>query len=211
VGQTITYPNGQTLTSSALTPAQINVIIQSLTCGMIGIPIPVNPGDTGYAAVRVSWQQQGEPFQDANDDVCYILCTPQNVDYSRIRDRIVAGLGTCPSPLLETWLYTKGWNITWHFYGPNSEDRARAVRSAMFMDYANDQLSLSSLFPVNEPPEVVRLPQEINGQWFEYAEFHIDMYEQVTETVNDGVVTIVEVKVYEGTHTGPVADFTVSS
>ena len=211
MGQTITYSNRQVFTSSALTPANVNVIIQALTISLLGLPQPNGPGSASYEAVRVSWQQQGQPFQNANDDICYLLSVTRDDDYSRVRDAYISGVGTDVSPLLENWSYTRAWTITWHFYGPNSLDRARLVRSAMFLDYANNMLSLSNLYPVNNPREIVRLPQEINGQWFEYAEFEIELYEQVTETVTDGAVTSVEIKVYEGTNTGPTADFTVSS
>lgn len=182
-----TYPNGQVLTSTALTVKQINAIIQTLTCGVLGI----NPPD--YGLVRVSWQTEGQPFENVDRDVCYVSCVPQDVEYSRVRDRVFSGTG----PVVENWLYTKGWRISWCFYGPNGEDRARAVRSAAFMDYFNDQLSLSNLYLVNDPSEITRVPEHFNAQWWERSDFHLVMYEQVTETISDGAATSVEVKVYD--------------
>jgi len=200
-----TYPNGQVLVSSALTVDQINKLIQALTFGMIGLP------DTDLSLVRVDWQTEGQPFENAKYDICYLACTPQDVEYSRVRNQTLSQSG---STLTETWTYTKGWRIAWCFYGPNSEDRARMVRSAMFMDYFNDQLNLGQLFPVPDPPEVVRAPEHINGQWFERADFHIIMYENVTETIQDGIATSVENKVYLPTSpdaSHPAADFTVEA
>ena len=199
-------PNGQTLTSTALTPKVINALMLQLTCGMLGI----NPPD--YSQVRDAWQTQGQPFQDVNTDICYVACVPENVDYRLVRDRtyttIPAG-GGLPERVQETWTYTRGWRVTWTLYGPNSTDRARMVHSALFMDYFNDQLNLSSLFPVSDPPEIIRMPENMNAQWFERAEFHVIMYENVTETIIDGIVTSVEVKVYDASPSDPVADFTV--
>jgi len=193
-----TYPNGQTLVSSALTPPQMNVLLQTLTAGMIGI----NPPDVSQ--VRVDWPTQGQPFEDVGTDIAYISCVPKDVEYTRIRERVLSQAG---STLTENWTYTKGWRVSWVFYGPTSEDRARQVRSAMFMDYFNDQLSLNNLYPLPDPPEVIRSPQLINAEWWERADFYIDMYEAVTEAITDGVVTSVEVKL--NTTDGLVADFTV--
>jgi hypothetical protein len=120
-----------------------------------------------------------------------------------VRDRTFSGTG----PVTETWGYTRGWRVAWCLYGPNSTDRARMIHSAMFMDYFNDVLSLSNLYPISDPPEPTRIPEQTNSQWFERADFHIIMYEQVTETIEDGAVTSVEVKVYD--KDGLAADITV--
>jgi hypothetical protein len=192
------YPNGQVLISSALTPNDMNRILQPLTCGMLGI----NPPD--YKQVRIDWQSEGQPFQNINVDVCYLACVPKDEEYSRVRDRVLSGSG----PVVETWTYTKGWRISWCFYGPNSEDRARMIRSAMFMDYFNEQLNVANLYPLSDPPEVTRSPENLNAQWFERADFYIDMYEQVTESIEDAIVTSVEIKIEEAA--GEAADFIVT-
>lgn len=190
----ITYPNGQVLTSTALTPQQMNTIMQPLTCGLIGI----NPPD--FSKVRVDWQTQGQPFQNVQNDVVYLQCMVHDVDYSRIRDVTDRG---------DVWKYNRGWRIAWQAYGPNATDNMRAIRSAAFLDYFNDVLSASNLFLINDPPEIVRLPEEINAQWWERADFHIDLYEFVTETITIGAVTSVEVVVENSG--GVLADFTVTA
>jgi hypothetical protein len=194
------YPNGQVLTSTALTVSQINAIIQPLTCDMIGM----NPPD--FLKVRVDWQSEGQPFVPRpQDDVCFISCVPENVDYRLVRDRTFSGTG----PVVETWVYTRGWRVSWVLYGPNSTDRARMIHSAFFMDYFNDSLSLSNLYPVSDFAEPTRVPENLNAQWFERADFHVVMYEQVTETIDDGAVTSVEVKI-NADDLGQVTDFTVT-
>lgn len=206
----VIYPNGQTLTSTALTPAAINKFMLAFTCGMLGI----NPPD--YKQVRDSWPSQGQPFQNLPVDVCYVACVPESVDYRLVRNKTfstIPATNETPEQVLETWTYTRGWRITWSLYGPNSTDRARALHSALFLDYFNDQLNLVNLFPLPDPPEPVRVPEEINAQWFERAEFHCIMYEDVTETIADNVATSVEVKVYDQDSSDvdhPLADVTVS-
>jgi hypothetical protein len=199
---TTKYPSGQTLTSTALTVQQINIVVQALTCGMLGI-VPVD-----FSKVRVDWQPQGQPdVALPTQDSCYISCVTQDIDYGKVRDHTLSG----GNPVTETWVYTRGWRIEWAFYGPNSFDRARQVHSALFQDYFNDQLALSALYPVLDPAEPVRLPENHNAQFYDASRFHCVFYEQITETIQTPAVTSVEVKVYDGAVNDPIADFTVVS
>jgi hypothetical protein len=199
---TTTYPNGQVLTSTALTVQQINIIVQRLTCGMIGIN-PVDP-----SKVRIDWPVQGQPdVALPSQDSCYISCVTEDVEYSRVRDHTLAGR----SPVTETWVYTRGWRIAWALYGPNSLDRARQIHSALFQNYFNDQFELSNLYPVLDPHEPIRVPIEHNAQWYDYSQFHCIFYEQVTETIQTPTVTSVEIKIYDGSPDDPIADITVVS
>jgi hypothetical protein len=196
----VTYPNGQTLASTALTPAQVSILVQTLTCQALGL----SPVD--YAQVRVEWQTQGQPFQDPSKDVCYVGCVLEDVEYTKVRDASRSGT----APITETWVYTRGWRFSWSLYGPNSTDRARMLHTAfIFMSYFSDQLSLSNLYPVSDPPEPTRTPENFNAQWWERADFHIIVYEQVTETITINPVTSVEVKVIDGS-LGQVADLTIT-
>ena len=194
-----TYPNGQVLVSSALTQQQINVLLQMLTCGMLGI----NPPDP--MQVRVDWQPVGQPdVTRPSVDICYISVVTEDSDYSKIaRDRVLTGSG----PVTENWNYTRNWRIAWDLYGPNSTDRARQIHSALFMDYFETQLSLQNLYPLNDPPEPARTPVEHNLQYYDHTHFSVNMYEAVVETIQDSIATSVEVKV--NTDNGLVADFTV--
>lgn len=195
-----TYPNGQTLTSTALTIQQINIIVQTLTCGMLGIN-PVDP-----ALVRVDWPVQGQPdVALASQDSCYISCVLQDTEYSRVRDKSYSGVG----PVTETWIYTRGWRVAWTLYGPNSFDRARQIHSALFQDYFSDQFELQgNLYAVLDPAEPTRLPENHNAQWYDRSDFHCLFYEQVQETIQSTAVTSVEVTAR--TNVGVVADIVVT-
>lgn len=203
MGTQTTYPNGQVLTSSALTPTGITNLLQTLTMGMIGLDPTVQ---ANFAKVKIDWQTQGQPFQEVNFDGCYLQCVPVDVEYSRVRDLVLTSTVDGPQ---ENWTYTKGWRVEWVFYGPTAEDNARAVRSGLFMDYFLNLLANSNLFPLPDAPEVMRVPEEINAQWWEVARYHIDMYEAVVETITDGAVSSLEIKVYDSS--GEVADITVES
>ena len=202
---TTNYPNGQSLVSTALSPSQISLFIQSITYAAIGLPVPP---PSSFQPVQVDWQTSGQPASTLpSQDVCYISCVPYDDEYSKIRNQTFSGAG----PVLETWVYSKGWRIAWVAYGPNSEDRLRAVKSAMFLDYFNDQFNLQNLFPIPDYQEVQRVPELIQAQWWERADFSINVLEQITETISDSQATSVEVKVYEGTGSTPVADFTIDA
>jgi hypothetical protein len=55
---------------------------------------------------------------------------------------------------------------------------------------------LANLFPVSDPAEPVRAPELINAEWWERCDFSLSLYENVTETIEDGQATSVEVDVY---------------
>lgn len=202
------YPNGQVLVSSALTVDAVNKLMQALTCGMIGLPLPTTGLPAGYSRVRVDWPVEGQPFvPNPQTDGCFLACVPHDVEYTRVRDRSYGGDG----PVVETWTYTRGWRVSWTAYGPSAEDNLRAVKSALFMDYFTDQLSASNLFPLPDPPEVTYLPESFNAQWWPRADFAVTMYEEVTETISDGQATSLEIKLYDGSPDDPVADITVTA
>ena len=54
---------------------------------------------------------------------------------------------------------------------------------------------------------MVRVPEEINGQWFERADLEIEMYEEVTETIDRQTVLSVEVILVEPQ--GQIGNFTI--
>ena len=194
------YPNGQTLTSSALTQQAMQILMQNVTCGALG----VNPPD--FKQVKVDWQQEGQPFTPLPSiDGCFLACTTVDKDYSRVRDQVFSGSG----PVTETWTYTRPWHIAWTLYGPNAVDRARQLHSTTFLDWFNDLLSTSNLYPLSDPPNPTYIPENFNAQWWPRSDFHLDLYEKVTETIQDGAVTSVEVSL-NADDLGKVADFTVT-
>ena len=208
---TTTYPNGQVLTSTALTQQQMNVLLQALTCGMLGLPLPTTAKPTGYTVVRIDWPVEGQPFvPNPQTDGCFLACVTEETPYNKVRNRTYSATG----PVIETWTYTRGWRISWTLYGPNCVDRARQIWSAAtFMDYFADALSLSNLFVVTDPVEPTYTPENFNAAWWPRSDFAVSMYENVTETISDGLVTSVEVKIYDAdvSTTDVAADFTVTA
>lgn len=185
----INYGNGQLLSSTAISQKDINSLMQVVTCQALGI-VPFNA-----ALVRVDWQTKGQPFGDIKTDTCYLACTTHSGSYSYIREKQVQELAD--KSLQEVWNYTREWRVQWVLYGPNSVDRARALHSATFMDFFTEALEAKNLFPVSDPPTPTRIPEEINAQWWERADFHLNLYENVTEIVNVGRATSVVINVQD--------------
>jgi hypothetical protein len=77
------------------------------------------------------------------------------------------------------------------------------------MDWFNDTLALSNLFPLSDPPRPTYTPENFNAQWWPRSDFYVDLYEAITETIDDGAVKSVEIKV-NADDLGQIADFTVS-
>ena len=183
------YPNGTSLTSTALTLAQVNRLLQSWTCAAIG----VNPPD--YSLVRVDWPTEGQPFVNtAADNVCFLRAVIEDDSYDKLRDQ-ARDRATTPAPVTYTWTYTRVWSMSWTFYGPSGTDNARAVRSALFLDYFTDLLATSQLFPNPDHRAPTRTPEQMNAQWYERADFSCQMNEFVTETITVPSVTSVPVTV----------------
>lgn len=204
MGQSVTYANGTTLVSSALTAQQIDAVLQPITLDMLGLPVTRES-----RLVRVGWPIQGQPFVETpKENITFLRCTPKDDPYDKIRDIFNSPLSDPESPdLQETWTYTRVWNVHWTFYGDNSVDSARIVRSALYQWYFTDKLQLSQLFPMSEFPQPTRMPENINGQWYDRSDLEVEMYEFITETINRQTILSVEV-ILENSN-GVIADFTV--
>ncbi len=223
MGSSKTYPDGATLTSSAITQTQMGTIMMPLTLGMLGLTI--NPDSP---LVRIFWPTEGAPSQQITDDICYLRFTLKDDPYDKIRDRFFYPIGDSANqgygqgpfgnmPFggdipegqgLELDTYTRVWEIHFCAYGPNSFDNLRAIRSALYQEYFCQQLQNFQLFPMSEFPEVRRMPEPFDKQWWERSDFSCEMYEFVTETITRQTVKSVEVIVEDAQ--GMIADFTVT-
>ena len=123
-----TYPNGQSLSSSALSPEQMQQVFQMLVIQIFGTslsPLPP-PGNPAYDAVRCGYQDDGEPSWEFDKDTCIILGFPQNDAFSRWRDSIIQVNDEASA--LSPMSYTQVWRIHFTLYGPNAWDRAQFAR-----------------------------------------------------------------------------------
>lgn len=219
MGAPTTYPDGSVLVSSALTLADVNAIWQPLVLQMLGLADSATD-----APVRIEYPTQGAPFQNAAEDVVYLSAMVKDDPYDKIRDEynwIPEGFGqgqagkqpfggTTDDPTISIQTnFTRVWNMRFCFYGPNSLDRARILRSGLYQPIFTNALAISQLFPVSEFKQPIRAPELLNAQWYERVDFDFDVYEFVTETITRQTVESVEVVVLDPS--GEIADITVDA
>ncbi len=195
------WPDGSVLSSTALTDGVASQVLQAMTAQALGITGTPNQ----QQKVRVAWQVQGQPFENVNTDICYVFMVERGGLYDQQRNEIPGTQTTTQIQLIQT--YTRIWECRWHFYGPNSFDNARLVRSAIFTDYFRWQLQPFGLFAVAPFDVPLRVPEVINGQWFNRSDMRGLFYEQVTETRSVNIVASAEIVVNDAS--GTVADFEV--
>ena len=204
LGRVVTFPNGQSLLSGALTPAALSALLQTLTCQMLGLN-PTSNTDPAYAKVRLGWPTQGQPAWAITDDVCFLRVTEEDDPYNQIRDRKFLALSPTSFQTIDT--YTRAWRVNWACYGPTGFDNARLLKSALLgWDFAHDSLAGANLYLVPALPATTRAPELFQGQWWERADFSARLYELVTETVNVDSISTAEVLLYNAT--GLMADLT---
>jgi hypothetical protein len=190
---TTNIPGVGALTSSALTVAQMNLIWQDLILQMLGIA-PSGPTDPiAYAAVRLDFPTGGQPSWLITEDVGFIACEEVPDTYNEIHEQSFAPNDA--ESFLQTDIYTRVWKITLDFWGPNSFDRARQVKSCMYQCFAHDTLAASNLYLDTTFPTPRRAPELFQGNWWERVHFSVRMNEQVTETLVLPSMASVEVSI----------------
>lgn len=265
--QTQTFPNGQTLTSSALTKDQIQSIFQQATCLCFGISnklafagilvqgtntvtldsvlgvsvgyqitdtagygtlgygvgggygsggnIPANAvvgsilgsvitmvdATTGLPAnaiatvnetvyitdptagnqVRQVWPVAGAPAWTQSDNVTFVRVVEVDNEYNKVRDNGVTANDSV-SALLNIE-YTRVWRVFWEIRGPISYDRATLLKTAMQLDFIHDMLSASNLYLMPSVRNPLRLPELVEGKWWDRTDFEMEFYEEVDESI----------------------------
>ena len=183
-----------------LTLAQVNDLLQQMTITALGLP------ENSYASVRIGWQTEGQPFEDITADVVYLFAVEEDDDYNRLRDNLVFSNDNNSVIVAES--YTRVWRFSWTFYGPNSFDRARRLRSALFNTASHDAMAAYQLYLITDPAAPVRVPEVFQKRWWERVDFSARFNELVVETDTTGFIKSAEIIVEDAT--GVVADVTVA-
>lgn len=152
--------------------------------------------------VRVSWQTQGQPAYTITDDVLFIRCIEEDIDYNTIRDESWSDSGMDNG--IQTRIYTRMWNCFFRARGPNSYDSIRLVKSMLLQDFPHDTLAALNLYMVPITTTPLRVPELFEGQWWEQVDYSANFLEQVTETFTIDTATSVEIIGFD--HTGQIFD-----
>lgn len=190
---TTTLPNGQVLTSSALTSGEISILFQQLTAQMLGLN-PSGPNDAAYSQVLIDWPTQGQPWPGGvGQDICALRCVQVDDPYDKTRDFLIQPLDGYDVQQMVG--YTRCWKASWTFYGPSSFDHARIVKDFLFLDWAHDQLKASNLYLVTNAGSPRRAPELFQGQWWERTDLEARFYEEVTSTITLGAILNVPIDI----------------
>lgn len=195
------------MAQAPLTPIQMETAAQAITISMLGLPAPTNVAppaqDPSYFAVRVGWQQQGQPFQTIDQDVTYVMADEVDDPYNRVKDvsysqtTVVDQDENIVTTLTKTTNYTRIWEIMWCSYGPNSFDNSRLLRTRLFDQDVKDAFANWQLYFVTDPAAPRRVPEEKDGQWWERTDFTCRFNEFVTELRSEDFITSAELVVYD--------------
>ncbi len=181
-------------------------ILMSNAATAVGRTIATITDPEAFSKVRIGWQQQGQPGWNIAQDVVILRAEMLDTDYGRMRDAVSVTNGAVNTT---TDVNTRAWRVYWTFYGPNSTDRARALRTALTdIQFVADELAAGNLYVNPSIAHPRRSPELYQGQWWTRVDLMAEFNEQVTETYTVGTVNSVEVSVY--TEAGLVEDFTVT-
>jgi hypothetical protein len=186
---TITFPNGSSLTSSALTQTQIENTFQVLTTQILG------EGTNPNSAVRIAWPTGGAPGWLITDDVIFLRATISDDRVNRSRDR--SHDNPSNGSLAETTTYIRVWHIAFLLYGPNSLDHARLIKSALYMGWTQATLAGSKLAIILDVADPRRTPELFSGEWWERSDLSVRFNELITEVTTISSIASVEIDIYD--------------
>ena len=198
-------PNVGTMTSTGLTQEQVSVIWQNLVLQCLGIA-PSGPTDSAaYSQVRIDWPTPGQPAWPITQDVAFIRATEAPDRYNAAHE--IQPVSQTGPTYPETTIYTRVWELSFIFYGPNAFDRARQVKACLYQDFVHDALATSNLYLNTVIGTPRRNPELFQNEWWERADFTAQMNEQVTDTLTKNTIQSVEVQLQ--TALGIISDVVV--
>ena len=177
--------------STALTDAQMSVVWQNIVLQCLGIT-PAGPTDpVAYSQVRIDWPQPGQPAWPINSDVAFLRAVVVPDPYNAAHE------AQLPSQVGETYteatIYTRVWQVSFIFYGPNSFDHARQVQACLYQDFVHDILSASNIYLDTVIGTPRRNPELFQNQWWLRTDFSARMNEMVTDTLDKQTIQSVEI------------------
>jgi hypothetical protein len=160
-----------------LVVADINKLLQRYTIAMLGL----ENDEKKHEKVRIAYQTKGQPAPALTDESVAIYCREIDDPYNRTRERKFSFLGN--GDLNDQWSYIRAWSVLWSIYGPNSFERARMIRSGLFLETNRSILKGGNLALIPDIPAPRRVPELFQGRWWERVDFSATFYELVVENL----------------------------
>ena len=174
-----------------LTIAELNVLFQGLTIGILGYEL--TPVD-GYSKVRISWPTGGAPAWKIAEDVVFIRILESESLWNRQREVKFLNLVDPDYGNQET-KYTRVLMVNWAFYGPHCFDNAQAVRDQMFYELNQEALKQNNLALIPNIAAPMRVPELYQGQWWDRTDLSMFFNEKIVLNYNVPYIKSAEIEV----------------
>ena len=144
--------------------------MESIFASVVMTILKLDP-NTSHKRVRFPWgsnissvMNSSAPAWKKNEDVCFIYALPQDDSYNRQRNRRYVDRGG--RDLVEIEEYTDVHYLNFVNYGPKAYECARDIRDGLFRHEIRRLLRENNFFLISDVPAIVRVPELVQGEWW---------------------------------------------
>jgi hypothetical protein len=128
--------------------------------------------------VRVGWQTGSAPAFKITDNVVFITATPVDHLYNRQHDELIEE----GSPdLIISRGFTRVMALNIIAYGSEAVTNLQKIQLGMFYNNVRNLLHAEEIYYIPDTPEVRRVPEEFQNQWWERADIQLRFNELLTD------------------------------
>ena len=118
------------------------------------------------------------PSWQRDEDTCVIYELPRDGSYNRQRDIYYIN-DEESSDLIRVDEHTDIHSVMFANYGPNAYESARDIRDGLNLPDINEYFRKNNFYLVPDLPALQRVPELVNGQWWNRVDFTAVFYEYV--------------------------------
>ncbi len=123
-------------------------------------------------------QSDTTPTWKREEDVCFIYELPQDGSYNGLSD-VTYELDEQKRDFIEVDEHTDIHTVLFANYGPNAYERARDIRDGFKRERIREYLKKYHFFVVPPIPVIKRVPELVNGQWWNRVDVTVTFNEYV--------------------------------
>lgn len=146
----------------------------------------INPDEKqNQKRIRFPWgtdfkreQSDTAPTWKRNEDVCFIYELPQDGSYNGLSD-ISYELDESKRDFIEVDEHTDIYTVIFANYGPNAYEYARDIRDGFKRERIREYLKKHHFFVVPPIQAIKRVPELVNGQWWNRVDVTVVFNEYV--------------------------------
>ena len=155
-------------------------VFRSLTMTILGLAETDQSNNAiNQDKVRIAWPTTGAPAFKITDDVTFIRVMPSDDPIIQQRDVIHSAIDDDSDNSNRIVMYTRSHLVQWTVYGPNSFEKADAIRNGVFLPEITEYLLENKLALITTVPAPRRAPELFNGQWWERCDLQAAFNEEV--------------------------------